>query len=1094
MSNRFDSYLTALAAAYRDGGTEHTGRTALENLLNAFGADALRSDIFVQHEPKREQDKGAPDFKIKHAGMILGYVEVKEIGANLDKVLKSDQIKKYRTLSDNIVVTDYLQFIRIDGAGKVLQRESLGFPTDLEGRTVRVSPEKSEAVSKLLSTFFSSPPQGLQRAEQLALALATRSRMLRDFLTEELIRQEKSHQEDRLHALFDVFKDQVFHEMKLSEFADAFAQMLAYGLFLAKLNAGDDDVIALDNVRRFIPGSFRLIRELVRFLEDIREAEYDEIKWVVEEILSIVNGLAIADIRDDLSFKRRKAISRKVRAGDEEEHRLFERDPFIYFYEDFLKAYDKETRKGRGVYYTPPPVVNFIVRAVDDILKGTFKISDGLADHQKVTVLDFAAGTGTFLLEVMQRIFDTIGGPEVGKADAVVREHMLKNLYGFEYLIAPYTIAHLKLSQYLKDKGHPLHDNERLQVYLTNTLEPVEPQKSAFLPELSNEVEAAQKVKEQPVLVILGNPPYSGHSKNNGDWISDAISGYQDKTADKFIPGYKHLIERIDKGTNDAGQMQFEEKIVPLGEKNPKWLNDDYVKFIRFAQLKMDAVEEGVVGIITNHSWLDNPTFRGMRQSLMRSFDQIYIVDLHGSSKPKELVPEGLENENVFDIQKGVAIALFIKKPGVEKGIFHFDIWGNRLSKYQECASTEFTSVSWATLDVIAPYFMMSPVDWRGWNEYGAWWQIADSLNPTDEKKQIFNINVLGFQTHRDHFAIAPGRIEMDKRIRDLLDPTLSDASLRERYSLKDNRDWKLSGARKALRSKEAPYDSVIDCAYRPFDSRPSFFGPEFMDYPRREMIDHVAGRDNLVLLVPRQLGTEHWRHALITENVAESCCISDGSTEQNYCFPLKLFQENGTTAENLSPDFRTYIDARYDHHYSSEEIFGYIYAVLHAPIYRMRYAEFLRIDFPRIPYPEDGGHFEALSALGWALVQAHLMRGLPRSGHGQLQGRGDALVEHVRWSAEDRTVSINSTQGFAPVPEEVWNFHIGGYQVLDKYLKSRKGRRHFSDKGRDAGDPYPLTLDEITQVGRICDALSFTIGQMEKIDAVYTQAFPERG
>jgi hypothetical protein len=298
MDNRFDTYLKALAAAYREGGTEHTGRTALENLLNTFKADALQPRIQVQHEAGREGDKGAPDFKIKRDGMILGYVEVKTIGENLDKILKSPQITKYRTLSGNILVTDYLQFIRIDSTGKVLGREALAFPTDIESRTIKVNAEKAEAVSKVLFAFFSEAPQGLGRAQQLALALATRSKMLRDFLTEELTRQENVNKEGRLHALFDVFREQVFHELTINEFADAFAQMLAYGLFLAKLNAADDQVVALDNVRKFIPGSFRLIRELVRFLEEMQEAEYDDVKWVIDEILSIVNGLAIANIRD----------------------------------------------------------------------------------------------------------------------------------------------------------------------------------------------------------------------------------------------------------------------------------------------------------------------------------------------------------------------------------------------------------------------------------------------------------------------------------------------------------------------------------------------------------------------------------------------------------------------------------------------------------------------------------------------------------------------------------------------------------------------------------------------------------------------------
>jgi predicted helicase len=376
--------------------------------------------------------------------------------------------------------------------------------------------------------------------------------------------------------------------------------------------------VKLHNAREFVSGSFRLIRELVDFLAELEKHEYRDVRWVVEEVLSIVNGLNMLAIHEDLSFRQRKAISRKVRAADEEEHRLFERDPFIYFYEDYLKAYDPAMRKGRGVYYTPPPIVSFIVRAVDEILKDSFGIPEGLADHRHVTVLDFACGTGTFLLEVCQRIFENIGGPDAGRADLIVRDHILKNLFGFEYLIAPYTIAHLKLSQYLREQRHPLQDNERLQVFLTNTLEPVQPQANLLLPAISAEVEAAQRVKDRQILVITGNPPYSGHSKNKGAWIASAIDGF------------KFTIE-----TDDAGR----EVHMPLGERNPKWLNDDYVKFIRFAQLKMDSVEEGVVGVITNHSWLDNPTFRGMRQSLMRSFEQIYVLDLHGNAKRKEHAP-----------------------------------------------------------------------------------------------------------------------------------------------------------------------------------------------------------------------------------------------------------------------------------------------------------------------------------------------------------------------------------------------------------------------------------------------------------------------
>lgn len=691
--NLFERYLLALRKTPVDEKTEHTDRAALQDLLQAL-AEQSSTGIAVQHEPKRAADKGAPDYKIKRGPLILGYVENKGIGENLDKILKSEQIARYKSLSANIVLTDYLHFIWINKYGPP-QRETLCHQTDLENPKFQPHEDRVAAVSKLLSGFFSTAPEGIGGAEQLALALATRSQLLRDFLGEELVRQEREHKEARLYGLFQVFRDQVFHELTLKEFADAFAQMLAYGLFLARLNSGAE-MVTLHNAREYVPGSFRLIRELVDFLTELEKAEYRDIRWVVEEVLSIVNTLDLAAIHEDLSFKSRKAISRKVKAKDEEEWRLFSRDPFVYFYEDYLAKYDATMKKARGVYYTPPPIVNFIVRAIDDILKETFGIKVGLADRQRVTVLDFACGTGTFLVEVLERIFENVS-EDSGKRDLIVREHILKNIFGFEYLIAPYTIAHIKLSQYLEDRGHKLAENERLLIFLTNTLEPIEPQKNFILPELTKEVEEAQKVKEKPILVITGNPPYSGHSKNKGAWITAAIDEY------------KYTYERTMHG-------HIERK--PLGEKNPKWLQDDYVKFIRFAQMKMDAVPEGVVGIITNHSYLDNPTFRGMRQSLMQTFDQVWVLDLHGSSKPKEYAPGGEIDENVFDIMKGVAIALFVKKPNAEKGAWHADFWGRRLEKYKAAAEGKKATTHWAKFEPVSPFYLFVPQSREAWAEY----------------------------------------------------------------------------------------------------------------------------------------------------------------------------------------------------------------------------------------------------------------------------------------------------------------------------------------------------------------------------------------
>ncbi|MEJ0013463.1 MAG: type ISP restriction/modification enzyme [Bauldia sp.] len=1038
MANKFDSYLRKLREIPLDEQTEHTGRAALEALLNEFARETGSRGLTIQHEPKRIADKGAPDFKIKKGGLILGYVENKAIGENLDKVLKSDQIKRYKTLSQNIIVTDYLHFAWISKDG--IQRESLCHSTDLENPKYRLREDRVAAVSKLLQGFFSTAPEGIGRSQQLALALAVRSKLLRDYLGEELVRQEREHKEGRLFGLFQIFRDQVFHELTLEEFADAFAQMLAYGLFLARLNSGLEQV-TLHNAREYVPGSFRLIRELVDFLIELEKYEYRDVRWVVEEVLSIVNSLDLAAIHEDLSFRRRKAISRNVRATDEEEHRLFERDPFIYFYEDYLKAYDPAMRKSRGVYYTPPPIVNFIVRAVDDILKDSFSIHDGLADHKRVTVLDFACGTGTFLLEVFQRIFDNIGGPETGRAEPIVREHILKNLFGFEYLIAPYTIAHLKLSQYLRDQGHPLDGDERLQVFLTNTLEPVEPQMNLLLPAISAEAEAAQRVKEQPVLVITGNPPYSAISRNKGPHASASIGAY------KWVDGK------------------------PLGEKK-HWLNDDYVKFIRFAQQKMDAVEEGVVGIITNHSWLDNPTFRGMRQSLMSTFDQIYVLNLHGNAEKKERPPGGGEDQNVFDIKQGVAIGVFVKKAGLPRGVFHADAWGSRQSKYETAAKETLKTQIWNELQPTSPYYFFIPQTTSGRAEYNEFRSIAD----------IISLSVTGIVTARDGLVVAFSERELRTRINKFIDPTVPDEEIRTSYAVGDNYQWKLATARKALEGEPFNPNLVEDYNFRPFDRRKLYNDGRLVFRPRRAVMRNFKW-PNIGLITTRITKDEGAVFCTLDPIAHKSASAYDIS----YVFPLYVHpadqsqQERGRrAAENLSPDFRSFLDARYDHHYSPEEVFGYVYAVLHAPTYRSRYAEFLRIDFPRVPFPDSAEDFENLSVLGWGLVQAHLLLELPQRGLAAYHGKGNHTVEGVRYSLQEQAIWINTTQRFEPVTPAVWEFQIGGYQVLDNYLKSRKARS--------------LSLDEITHVSAIADSLAFTIEQMAEIDKAYRATFPDRG
>ena len=1030
-------YFNAMTHLNIAEGTEHTLRGALETLLNALAADKTPL-LTVIHEPKRDKTGlGAPDFKIKRHEATVGYLETKPVGTNLDAVLQSAQLAKYRQLSGNLILTDYLEWIWLRD-DHIIKRETLCSPSDVGNRKARLDSDKAGKVAALLTGFLSTPPEKLGDAKKLSEALAVRCHDLRDFLLEELERQE-SEEADRLYGLYMAFKQDVFQELALKEFADAFAQTLGYGLFLAKLNAGEQVAVTLRNAKDHIPTNFALLRELVDFLDELEQDEYRGVKWLVEEILSILNTLDLAALHEGLAFTATPALR-----TTEDERLLFAKDPYVYFYEDFLRAYDKATRKARGVYYTPPPVVNFIVRAVDDILKDSFGIGHGLADRKRVTVLDFATGTGTFLLEVLHQIFETVSE---GVRAKIVQEHVLKNLYGFEYLIAPYTIAHLKLSQFLHDKGYAMQPGERLNIYLTNTLEPIEPQGNLLLPALSREVKAAQAVKEQPILVITGNPPYSGHSKNTGAWITDLIDTY--KTVD--------------------GK--------PLGEKNPKWLQDDYVKFIRFAQWKMEQVEEGVVGIITNHSFLDNPTFRGMRQSLMQTFHRIYVLDLHGNAKKKERTPEGDKDENVFDIEQGVAISLLVKKQGLSRAVHHAELWGTRKEKYRALLEAEKDSMEWQELQPSPPFYLFIPQDEELREEYEQGWKVTE----------IFPVNSVGIVTARDRLTIHHTEDDLWKVVRDFAALPVEEA--RQKYTLgKDSKDWKVELAQRDVKESGLSKANGVSIAYRPFDTRYTYYTGHsggFHCRPRGKIMRHMLAGENFGIVTTR-LTKDNWA-AFATEHIIGH--KSGSRYDISYFFPLYLyplpegenskgglFEEDDTfqgkeRIENFGPQFRAFVDEKYKHHYSSEDILSYVYAVLHSPTYREKYRDFLKIDFPRVPFVNQRETFEALAALGWELVQAHLLKAIPQALTVDVTP-GDFAVEKPAYDARRERLYINTAQYFSPVPQDVWEFHIDGYQVLAQYLKSRKGRT--------------LSLDEIENIQNVVNVLRFTIDQMQRIEACW--------
>lgn len=1022
----FEKYYKALQAHRVDEITEHSHRTNLQQLLENLADTKIK----VLHEPKREGKFGSPDFKITHTESIIGYIENKKIEENLDKILKSDQIKKYQALSDNILLTNYIDWIWIK-EGKIQQRETLCFLTDIEDKRKKLDATRVAAVEKLIKSFFSQAPKEIADAKKLAEALAIRAKLLKDFMLDELQRQGKEHNEGRLYQLFETFRSFVFYELTIEEFADAFAQNLAYGLFLAKLNA-DTQSVNLYNAKKFIPSSFELIRELVNFLDELDNDEYRETRWIVEEVLTIMNNLDLPAIHESLSFTKKK----KNKDTDD----ITIKDPYVYFYEDFLASYDKKLRKSKGVYYTPPPVVNFIVRSIDDILKRSFKIKEGLADRSKVTLLDFATGTGTFLVEVLQQIFENLP-KDSGKKDLLIKEHVLKNIFGFEYLIAPYTIAHLKLSQFLKDNDYELKSKERLQIFLTNTLAPIDTQhKIPLLPALTEESKQAQDVKDKPILVITGNPPYSKKSKNNDPWIVNLVDSY------KIVDGKR-------------------------SKEKQSWFRDDYIKFIRFAQDKMDKVDEGIVGVITNHSFLNNITMPGMRQSLLKSFDQIYIVNLNGSAKQEGKLPDGIiKDENVFDIEQGVSISFFIKRKGLSKKVFYTDFWGTRKDKYLTCLEEGINSIQWIDLEPNSPDYYFIPKSDKHKDEYNQFYSVTD----------IFKLYSLPLMTGNDRLTIHFSKQTLEKTLKTFTEKSVDQIKAEFKIE-KDTSNWTVQKAKTDVVSTKSNRLYQRNILYRPFDERLTYYNGNnngFHSRPQFKVCKNMLF-ENIGLLLPRQISKNEFRHVLCTRLIPEMCAISTATKEQNQLFPLYLYPEatlantkqKVTREENFTTDFRNFLDKKYGKGISPEQVLGYIYAILHSKTYRTKYSEFLKDKFARIPFAKDKKQFNKISKLGTELIDVHLLESEVDKGLGDFIGKGSNTIETIKFSEEKRVgkLHINKSQYFNNVAKEIWEFQIGGYNVIDKFLKERKTRE--------------LTIDEVEKVTSIINAIAFTIDQMKKID-----------
>jgi predicted helicase len=1069
-----DAYINKIASITKRGDArEESYYSALAALLEEFSETKRKKKAHVTILPKKTE-AGNPDFRVwdgKHSQ--VGYVEAKPPTVNLDVIETSEQLKRYISIFPNLILTNFYEF-RLYRNGRRVSNVLLArqfIPTKL--KTIPPA-EHTEEFFALMEKFFQFSLPSKFTAETLAKELATRTRFLRDQIIKEELREASTSGAKKILGFYEAFQKHLIFNLKPDEFADLYAQTITYGLFAARTRANGafNRILAYD----LIPKTIGILRDIFHFIS------FDPPEQLQATVDDIAEVLAVADVRNILHhyFKEGKGS-----------------DPIFHFYETFLAEYNPQERERRGVYYTPEPVVSYIVRSLNTILKERFARQDGFAT-QSVTVLDPAGGTLTFLAEAAKlAVEEFVSKYGEGSKAKFIEDHILKHFFAFELMMAPYAAGHLKMGYLLEELGHKLTGDERFQFYLTNTLEMEELAQTSLpgMASLSEESHLAAKVKkEKPILVILGNPPYSGISANASERQFEIEKGQ------KYVKGYnistkqengRTFYQLLPKSAKAKKQMKVRQKTW-IGElieyykiidgkwfgERKHWMQDDYVKFIRFAQWKIDQVGEGVLGFITNHAYLDNPTFRGMRQSLMNSFDEIHILDLHGNALKKERAPDGSEDKNVFDIQQGVAIALFVKHKSRtnECRIFHSDLWGLRDYKNDFLKSNVFKTVKHMEICASSPYYFFVPQQQKHKARYDSYPQIS----------QVFVTNSVGVVTGRDHFTISFSKEELWPRILNFA--ALDVDMARVAYALgKDSRDWTVATALADVRKSGPNKDFIKELLFRPFDWRFTYYTGNsrgvYSSPQSRIMTQFLLA--NLGLVLPKRVETKvPWCNAYVTNSITDHVAVSLKTID--YCFPLFLYQEankkdlfsqneSGKRVPNLSPKFTATLKSSYEHQPSPEDIFHYIYALLYSNAYRKKYAEFLKTDFPRVPFTKDYKLFNKLAEKGEGLVELHLLKSKKLvKPIAKCEGSGDLRVVKITYDQKKEHVHINPEKWFAGVPPEVWEYHIGGYQVAEKWLKDRKGKA--------------LSSEEVAHYTRVVTAIAETISIQETLDELFKE------
>lgn len=1038
-------YLKDVVSTYQNkDAREESFYSSLENLLEEF-IKKLNKKYFVLPLPKKTEG-GNPDFRVWDGKQkIIGYIEAKYPNEeNLDSIANSEQLIRYRKTFPNLILTNFFEF-RLYRFGQLIDQVTIARRSLVNQLSIVPPLENGDRFLKLLENFFSFFTPRITSGKSLAIELAKKTRFLKDQIYDELNRESKEEGTQTLEAFFEAFKHHLINTLSYHQFADLFAQTITYGLFVARLRADDgfNRLLAF----QYIPSTIGILKDMFRF---VSSTDLPISMRVVDDIADLLVATDVKKIIEGFYLQGKG------------------KDPIIHFYETFLAEYDPKEREKRGVYYTPEPVVQYIINSVNEILKIKFNKSDGLAD-KTVIALDPAAGTLTFIVAAIRlAISEYQRKYGSGSIKKFIEEHILENFYAFELMMAPYAVGHLKISLVLNEYGYRLEKDKRFNLFLTNTLDLKK--KDDHLPgvlerSIAKESEQALLTKEKtPIWVIFGNPPYSGNSVNKTDFTEREMEVYK---------------KEVD------------------SEKNLKPLLDDYIKFIRFAHWKIERSKRGILAMITNNSYLSGLIHRGMRKKLLEDFNEIYILNLHGNTRINEKTPKGELDENVFDIRQGVAISIFIKDEK-QKGlgsIYYYDLYGTRKEKYQFLLKNSIKTTQWVKLQPTPSFYFFVKKDFSLKEKYDRFTSVLE----------IFEKHVRGVVTSRDSFVIDWDKNILEQRINTFVNSELDDQAIKAAFNLKENDKWNLNKIRKKLKEKGINQDLFIPYLYRPFDERTIFYEDLLLERSRKELMVNLL-KPNLAMLLMRQVyWSGNYSHVFVCDKVVDSrVFISNrGSADvfplYSYDFSSKKKKDNDyLKTENLKslkvmmlfdrgkndyeikkPNINRFFLAQLKNLYkrviSPEEIFYYLYAILHSNYYRNKYQEFLKIDFPRVPIVRSHSLFSQLSSLGKELVDLHLLTSSKLDQPiVKFYGEDSNKVKERRYLPDKKKLYINSNQYFQPILPAVWNFYIGGYQVLDKWLKDRKDR--------------VLKAEEVKIFCKIISAIVYTIEFQQKIDNLYLQ------